>query len=355
MSAKKTIKGRGGKRPGAGRKAKHGVAVVTSSISMIPEAWDLLDAQREAVSQGEWIFSLILKSEILRNLLLSSFAKQMEEKDAKLAAIAKLPEKWREENSMFCGYFAQELEAVLASPPAVEPVPEIRHDLYDVPASEVPAYHTPGVVQQRREDAAAINAVMNPPAPAGKLTDGQLVEIGAKAGLATGEHSSYYKAFAAAVAAEVRRECEEELAEAWDKGNQRATEADNLRTENAKQAEEIARMAWRPVSVKPTAAEADAEGTVFVCSADGRSRGIHRITWPFGTGVTHWFPFPKPPPAPTNEESEREAFEAAYESVYTHSRETGAFEREADGNYKSTIVRVSWNLWQARASKEVKA
>lgn len=54
-------KGRGGKREGAGRKAKHGIAVVTSSISMIPEAWRMLDAQRGEVSQGEWIFGLILK------------------------------------------------------------------------------------------------------------------------------------------------------------------------------------------------------------------------------------------------------------------------------------------------------
>ncbi len=64
MSTKKTAKGRGGKRPGAGRKAKHGVAVVTSSISMIPEAWSMLDAQRGAVSQGEWIFGLILKADL---------------------------------------------------------------------------------------------------------------------------------------------------------------------------------------------------------------------------------------------------------------------------------------------------
>lgn len=56
-------KGRGGKREGAGRKAKHGVAVVTSSISMTPEAWGMLDAQRGAVSQGEWIFGLILKED----------------------------------------------------------------------------------------------------------------------------------------------------------------------------------------------------------------------------------------------------------------------------------------------------
>jgi len=41
-----------------------------------------------------------------------------------------------------------------------------------------------------------------------KLTNEELVEIGAKAGLATGEHSTYYAAFAAAVAAEVRNECE---------------------------------------------------------------------------------------------------------------------------------------------------
>ena len=55
---------RGGARKGAGRKPKHGVAVVTSSISMIPSAWTMLDSQRGDTSQGEWISGLLLKEDI---------------------------------------------------------------------------------------------------------------------------------------------------------------------------------------------------------------------------------------------------------------------------------------------------
>ena len=78
----------------------------------------------------------------------------------KLTAIAALPEKWKRESinqgpiPLTIWGTATQLEAALASPPAVEPVPAI-------PAQ---TYYTPGVVQQRREEAAAINEVMNPPA-----------------------------------------------------------------------------------------------------------------------------------------------------------------------------------------------
>ncbi len=59
-------KGRGGKRDGAGRKRAREEAVTTSSISLTPSGWDMLDAQRGQASRSEWIFGLILKEDAPR-------------------------------------------------------------------------------------------------------------------------------------------------------------------------------------------------------------------------------------------------------------------------------------------------
>ena len=85
-------------------------------------------------------------------------------------------------------------------------------------------YHTPNVVQQRREEAAAINAAMNPapalpagvginPAPyAGKMSDEQLGELGAKAcGLYCYIGDNRTTAFARAVREAMDKEYEAEL------------------------------------------------------------------------------------------------------------------------------------------------
>jgi len=85
-------------------------------------------------------------------------------------------------------------------------------------------YHTPNVVQQRREEAAAINAAMNPapalpagvginPAPyAGKMSDEQLGELGAKAcGLYCYIGDNRTTAFARAVREAVEKEQAEEI------------------------------------------------------------------------------------------------------------------------------------------------
>jgi plasmid maintenance system antidote protein VapI len=104
-----------------------------------------------------------------------------------------------------------------SSPEGTSAMPTMQHRRtkrpveYRIAPDPAQTYHTPNVVQQCREEAAAINAAMNP-APAGKLTDEQLVEIGAKAGLATGEHSTYYKAFARAVREAVEAKQAEEIA-----------------------------------------------------------------------------------------------------------------------------------------------
>ena len=55
-------KGRGGKREGAGRKPKYGVPMVTRSITMREDAWEIVEdeAAREGRSQGDWIQRRIL-------------------------------------------------------------------------------------------------------------------------------------------------------------------------------------------------------------------------------------------------------------------------------------------------------
>jgi hypothetical protein len=167
----------------------------------------------------------------------------------------------------------------------------------------------------------------------------KLGEIGAKAAalwlqskmrgyhLAVNENSCSYlgesagrESFAATVAAEVRKESAEEIA-----------------TLTA----ELAKHQWRPVSVLPTKADADVEGHVFVCSADGRIRGMHRIEWPFSTGVTHWRPF-VPPPAPSAEDLERAEFEKWWscQPSWVH-----------ENNTKDAVF-MGWQA--ARAGKEAK-
>lgn len=58
MSARKkpTPKPRG--RAG-GRKPKYGVKLTTSSIQMLPAAWELLDEQRGDVPRGEYVMRLL--------------------------------------------------------------------------------------------------------------------------------------------------------------------------------------------------------------------------------------------------------------------------------------------------------
>lgn len=58
MSARKkpTPKPRG--RAG-GRKPKYGVKMTTSSLQMLPEAWELLDERRGATPRGEYVMRLL--------------------------------------------------------------------------------------------------------------------------------------------------------------------------------------------------------------------------------------------------------------------------------------------------------
>jgi len=72
-----------------------------------------------------------------------------------------------------------------SSPEGTSAMPTMQHRRtkrpieYHIAPDPAPTYHTPNVVQQRREEAAAINTAMNP-APAGKLSDKELGVIGAK-------------------------------------------------------------------------------------------------------------------------------------------------------------------------------
>lgn len=136
-----------------------------------------------------------------------------------------------------------------------------RYEIEPLPADQT--YHTSNIVQQRREDAAAINAAMNP-APEGKLTDEQLGEIGAKEAsnwlkerchtfsMAVNDSSAWWTQDTlarAAFARAVREAVEKDLCTAW-KGNDKASwQAAAILCESrligksnefAKQAEEIA-------------------------------------------------------------------------------------------------------------------
>ncbi len=63
---KNKAKGRGGKREGAGRKLAHESKVITSSISLPPEAWDRLDARRGRLSRSGWVFGQVLKGDLAK-------------------------------------------------------------------------------------------------------------------------------------------------------------------------------------------------------------------------------------------------------------------------------------------------
>lgn len=80
---------------------------------------------------------------------------------------------------------------------------------YRIAPDPAPTYHTPNVVQQRREEAAAINTAMNP-APAGKLSDEWLANMAA---IASGACDLICKPRATAFAAAVREAVEKEQAE----------------------------------------------------------------------------------------------------------------------------------------------
>lgn len=201
----------------------------------------------------------------------------------------------------------------------------------DKDTDPTPTCHTPEVVKERREQAAAINAVMNP-TPAGKLSDEQLGVIGLRAANSCNHQVKFYENFARAVREAVEKECNrsmqnglyqaivnklkpilgensrelewdilpftlgkliaakripdagqakkigeqaEEIArltaelEACDQARKNACDdRDAARAELAKANAELERMQWRPVSVKPTRGDADEGGFVTVLRAD---------------------------------------------------------------------------------------
>lgn len=78
MSRKKAAKQpatHGGKRRGAGAPRKYQDGTLTRSISMPPQAWDVLDEQRGDRSRGEHIALTLLKADVLRSLRLPRKAK----------------------------------------------------------------------------------------------------------------------------------------------------------------------------------------------------------------------------------------------------------------------------------------
>ncbi len=414
--------------------------------------WQIAAGEREKALETK--LAILEKQAVYDNeaiIRMQSAGYELEVAKAQLAAIAMLPEKWRNDQESAqslitvrgCAY---EVEKALGTPPAVEPVPAIiyRHertndastlhqflggvascavDVYDDgsiavvvrgvdgvesvfgnkkaweeplpadPLAEVKAAHARGEKIQKQDRILGGQWHDDPdpnwhpgwnwrvvpvqPAPSGKLSDEQLGEIGAKAAagklhvqmntfcMVVSERSAFWDgdkdaraAFAAAVAAEVRKEYEKTMASLSEivvneqtQKHQALADVANLRAENAKQAERLAALEWRPVSVKPTREDADKHGFVEVLwLGDDQTNCIDLYAvsmWPWGNdNVTHWRTV-SPPPAPTAAETERAEFEQAAMVKNLN------VDRYPDGGYMIPAVTMMWEGWQARAAKEV--
>lgn len=195
-----------------------------------------------------------------------------------------------------------------------------------------------------------------PTAPPSKLTDEQLGEIGCKRlesvlnRMTKNLHQSIEKHGFGLVGQDIDKIVCDEI-------DRLHAELATSKHWNAKQAEEIARLSWRPISVKPTLEDADPFGNVQVCGwrEDGHCsfHGLHDIKYPFREPDTFWRPF-YPPPMPTKEEVERGKFErtmqATFEGGWLHG-----IEKTPTGEYFVHESEVGFRIWQAaRAEKEVK-
>lgn len=252
--------------------------------------------------------------------------------------------------------------------------PAYQQTQYKAP-DPAPTYHTPNVVQQRREEASAINAVMNPApamlrplseeekkatglseksltgalttgllgdskaanelrhafkdappiteetmeslrqatAPAVKMSDEQLVTIGVSAGLATNTHGTSSTFHLAFVRA---------VREAVEKEHKAGMVEGKVLTSLAKANAELERLRWRSLAVKPKPEDADANGHVSVM---GSGNAVQQWFWnaSFHGSFKFWRPC-CPPPAPTAEEAGFKEFWASSELRETMWEE-GAF------------------------------
>lgn len=109
---------------------------------------------------------------------------------------------------------------------------------------------------------------------------------------------------------------------------------------NATKDAEIARLSWRPVSVKPTEADADREGFVFIMGGRFTAR-LHYLEWGnLPSMFTHWRPFSLPP-APTVQDEMEAAYQASLKETWMDASQWNSKEAFEKG-------------WQAvRTSKEV--
>lgn len=113
---------------------------------------------------------------------------------------------------------------------------------------------------------------------------------------------------------------------------------------------DLERLQWRPVSMAPTAEDADATGNVETITPEGRMMLRKFSSWPWAAHeVTHWRPF-CPPPAPTPEEAEQERFE---KWALKNCKELTPLGDHDGANYKDIGSQVAFQIWQAaRAVKE---
>ena len=219
------------------------------------------------------------------------------------------------------------------------------------PISEVPTYHTPEVVEQRRADAAAISSVMNPP-------DDKWADV--KAAHARGEkiecrNATHPDAPWLACSKPKWLSCTEyriappspvqPAGKLTDERDAALAKAEEMIRANRKQHTELERLRarlaaleWRGLDVKPTKEDIDKEGYVNV--TDGRC--CHAWEYDDWSNLPRkyfaWLPF-SPPPVPSAEEVSRKEFEAAFRHEFPQA--------------SLSIDERFYRIWQAaRAEKE---
>lgn len=212
------------------------------------------------------------------------------------------------------------------------------------------------------------------PAPAGKLSDDQLGEIGAKAAsgksvaqptIAVAEgHGRYHydEPARTAFAAAVREAVEKEHRLTPDQNSRMfAVECQNTayKTESATQAEKIARLTAELEQAHVKAVEMIKLNAKHYAELERLRQSLAalsnkwRVNWTTHTVYTSFQCAQQLDdtlkPAPTAEEAE---FEKAYHAEYPNHI-TEAFEKSKDGRYLQTFMQATFNGWKlARAAKE---
>lgn len=265
----------------------------------------------------------------------------------KLEAVAKLPEKWRKEFGEFsfkarlvkC---SQELEDALGPPPVVEPVPAV--DERDEWLHKLARAVAEAVRGESAEEIRALTAQKAAYAERAESKHGcWMMELRNVDALE--QSLSTLRAENANLAAKLNEERKiaanrlemiqafhEQIASKDERIDSQTAELANAKHWNAKQAEEIARLSWRPVSVKPTKEDADADGIVEIIEKGGKRRLIRWEVVGASSQDSCWRPF-SPPPAPTIQDEMEAAYQASLKDTWMDVRQWNSKEAFEKGWY----------------------